>query len=307
MKSNASMAAGGFTVEGTALVDANGNEFVMRGVNHAHAWYAAQDETALKAIAQTGANCVRIVCASGQQYTKDSATALETVIQQCMDLDMIAILEVHDGTGSNSLDVLSGIVDYWVEMKDVLIGKEAYVILNIANEWVGDWDCDTWCQGYTDAIPRLRSAGIRNTIMVDAAGWGQYGKSIADRGLEVFESDSEGNTMFSIHMYGTAGKNAHTIEENLWGATAQGLCVCVGEFGHTHTDGDVDEAYILEYCQENGIGYIGWSWKGNSGGVEYLDIAQEWDGSVLSPDWGEILINGSNGIKETAVKCSVFE
>ena len=64
---------------------------------------------------------------------------------------------------------------------------------------------------------------------------------------------------------------------------------------------------IMEYCEKNGIGYMGWSWKGNSGGVEYLDIANEWDGSVLSPDWGEVLVNGENGIKKTAKKCSVFE
>lgn len=84
------------------------------------------------------------------------------------------------------------------------------------------------------------------------------------------------------------------------------MCVCVGEFGYKHSDGDVDEAYIMQYCQENGIGYLGWSWKGNGGGVEYLDITNEWDGSALSPEWGEILINGENGIKSTSKPCSVF-
>lgn len=112
--------------------------------------------------------------------------------------------------------------------------------------------------------------------------------------------------MFAVHMYGTAGKNSSVIEKNLKYATDNGLCVIVGEFGYTHTDGDVDEAFIMKYCQENGIGYIGWSWKGNSGGVEYLDIANSWDGSVLSADWGENLVNGENGIKQTSVKCSVF-
>ena len=63
----------------------------------------------------------------------------------------------------------------------------------------------------------------------------------------------------------------------------------------------------MQYCEENDIGYLGWSWKGNGGGVEYLDIAVEWDGSVLSEDWGEILINGENGITATAKICSVYE
>ncbi len=296
----------GFSISGGQLLDANGNAFVMRGINHPHSWFASQDETALKAIADTGANTVRIVCGDGQQYNRDSAETLSRLIERCKELEMIAVLEVHDITGKDELDKLAKTVDFWIDVKDALIGNEAYAILNIANEWVGTWESDIWAQGYTSAIPRLRAAGIKNTIMVDAAGWGQYGKSIAEKGMEVFQSDELANTMFSIHMYGSAGKNKASIKRNLTGVTDQGLCVVVGEFGYTHSDGDVDEAYIMEYCTENNIGYLGWSWKGNGGGVEYLDLAKEWDGSVLSEDWGEVLINGENGIRATSSKCSVF-
>ena len=51
----------GVKVSGTKLLDANGNEFIMRGINHPHSWFTAQDDTALEAIAATGANTVRIV------------------------------------------------------------------------------------------------------------------------------------------------------------------------------------------------------------------------------------------------------
>ena len=297
----------GFSVSGTDLLDANGNKFVMRGINHPHSWFASQDETALKAIAATGANTVRIVCGDGQQYNRDSADTLKALVERCKELEMIAILEVHDITGKDELSGLEKTVDYWIEVKDALIGNEAYVILNIANEWVGTWESSVWAQGYTAAIPRLREAGIKNTIMVDSAGWGQYGKSIAEKGAEVFAADPLGNTMFSIHMYGSAGKNKASITRNLTGVTEQNLCVVVGEFGYNHSDGDVDEGYIMQYCTENEIGYLGWSWKGNGGGVEYLDLALEWDGSALSADWGEVLINGENGIAATSKKCSVFD
>lgn len=40
---------GGFKVEGTKLLDANGKEFIMRGINHAHTWYLDEDTTAIKA------------------------------------------------------------------------------------------------------------------------------------------------------------------------------------------------------------------------------------------------------------------
>lgn len=297
----------GFRVEGTKLLDANGNEFIMRGVNHAHNWYPIQDLVSLTAIAEAGCNTVRIVCGSGYKYHKDSAATLSALIQKCKELKMIAVLEVHDITGSNDISALEQVVDYWIEVKDALIGNEAYAILNIANEWVGSRSSATWHEGYRAAIPRLREAGIKNTILVDAAGWGQYGTSIADYGAEVLNADPERNTMFAVHMYGTAGKNPQTIESNITGATDQELCIIVGEFGHTHSDGDVDEGYILQYCDANDIGYLGWSWKGNGGGVGYLDIAVTWDGSVLSEDWGEILIGSEYGIKATSEICSVFE
>lgn len=295
----------GFTVNGTQLIDANGNNFIMRGINHPHAWFTSQDDTALEAIAATGANTVRIVCGSGQQYTKDTVESLNKVTDKCKELKMIAVLEVHDITGKDEVSLLKTTADYWIEVKDALIGKEDHVILNIANEWVGNWDGQNWCDGYTEVIPKLRQAGIKNTIMVDAAGWGQYGQSISDFGEKVLDSDPDGNTMFSVHMYGTAGKNKSTIAGNIKRATDKGLCIIVGEFGWNHSDGDVDEEYILEYCAENDIGWLAWSWKGNGGGVEYLDLSNTWDGTSLS-DWGKTVVESENGIRKTSKKCSIF-
>ena len=300
-------ATGAFWISGTKLVDANGNEFVMRGINHAHVWYKDELETALDGIAATGANCVRIVLADGDQWERVTPAELQRVIEECAKRKLIMIAEFHDATGKDDQVPLDNAVSCWIELKDVLNAYSDKVILNIANEWLGGWDADKWKAGYTAAIPRLREAGITNTIMVDAAGWGQYGESIKTAGKAVFDSDPDRNTMFSIHMYGTAGKDAATITAGLKGATDQDLCVIVGEFGYNHSDGDVDEAFIMKYCAENSIGYIGWSWKGNSGGVEYLDIARDWRGEALSEDWGAVLVNGENGIKATSKICSIFE
>ncbi len=297
----------GFYVQEGKLYDANGNEFIMRGVNHAHTWFKDKLNTAIPAIAETGSNTVRIVLSNGYQWNKDSVADVKKVVDLCKQHKMVVVLEVHDGTGKNESSVLDGIVDYWIELKDVFIGNEAYVILNIANEWIGDWSSDLWAREYKKAIVKLRDAGIKNTIMVDAAGWGQYGQSVADKGAEVFNADPLRNTMFSIHMYGSAGGSKSKIKRNIDGALNKGLCLIIGEFGYNHSDGDVKEDFIMEYCVETGTGYLGWSWKGNGGGVEYLDIAKEWDGSVLSSDWGEILINGANGIKETSEICSIYK
>ena len=298
---------GGFTVSGTKLLDAGGNEFVMRGVNHAHAWYAKFDELALEAIAKTGSNTVRIVCSDGGQWTKDSEDSLKKIIELCKKNKMICVLEVHDATGKDDTAALSAAADYWVSMREVLAGNEAYVIVNIANEWMGTWDTKSWAEAYKTEVAKLREAGIKNSIMVDAPGWGQFGQAIVDKGKDVLEADPDKNIIFSVHMYGTAGGSQGKIKNVLKGATDKGLYIIVGEFGYKHSDGDVDEEYIMEYCTQNNLGYLGWSWKGNSGGVEYLDLALEWDGSRLSSDWGEVLVNSKNGIKETSKKCMVFD
>ncbi|WP_310601594.1 RICIN domain-containing protein [Anaerosporobacter sp.] len=294
----------GFYIKGTTLYDANGNPFVMRGINHAYAWYQGKENIAIPAIAKTGANCVRIVLGDGQQWDKTSLSQLQSLIQLCEQNKLVAIVEVHDATGSDSISDIERAGQYWIEMKNALIGHEKTVILNIANEWAGAWDGKNWCNGYTSVIPKLRNAGIKNTIMVDCAGWGQYPQSIFDYGKTVAQSDNLKNTMFSIHMYEYAGAPG-VVKSNIDAALNIGYPLCIGEFGIRHTNGDVDEATIMSYCQEKGAGYMAWSWKGNGDDWAYLDMVNDWEGTSLT-EQGRIIINGQYGIKATSKRCSVF-
>lgn len=295
----------GFQVSGTKLLDAYGNEFVMRGVNHAHTWYKNDLATTIPALAKAGCNSVRIVLSNGEQWTKDSASEVSNIISLCEKNKLITILEVHDATGYDDEASLLAAANYFAEIKSALVGKENTVIINIANEWGGKWDSAAWESGYKKAIPIIRDAGLTHTILVDSTGWGQYGTCVAERGKEVFNADTLKNTMFAVHMYGYAGKDEATIKSMIDGANSQGLAICVGEFGWNHSDGDVDEAAIMRYCNEKNVGWLAWSWKGNGGGVEYLDMAYDWSGNSLS-EWGDTVVNGSNGLKQTSEICSVF-
>lgn len=295
----------GFYVSGTSICDANGNEFIMRGINVAHAWYTSYTEESLKAIADTGANTARIVVSDGKQYTRTTKEELNHIVTWCKENELVCILEVHDATGSDNVSDLEAAVDYWLEMKSVLSGNEDTVILNIANEWYGTWNGAAWASGYQSAISEIRDADISNLIMVDCAGWGQYPDSIRDYGKSVFDADKDHNTVFSIHMYEYAGGNASTVKTNIDNALGTGVPVVIGEFGAEHTNGDVDEATIMNYCQEKKVGYLGWSWKGNNSDLAFLDIANDWSGTSYT-SWGNTLINGTNGIRATSQKCSVF-
>ena len=83
-------------------------------------------------------------------------------------------------------------------------------------------------------------------LMVDCAGWGQYPDSIKYNGKEVFNADSQRNTVFSIHMYEYAGGDSTTVKTNIDNALSIGVPVVIGEFGAQHTNGDVDEQTILQ-------------------------------------------------------------
>jgi len=301
---SAHAAGTGFYVNGTTLYEASGKPFVMRGVNHAHTWYKNDLAAAIPAIAATGANTVRIVLSNGGQWTKDDQASVQNILSLCEQYKLIAVLEVHDATGSDSTSTLQAAVDYWIGIKNALIGKEDRVIINIANEWYGTWDGPAWANAYKTMIPKLRAAGLNHTLIVDAAGWGQYPASIHNYGTDVLASDPQKNVVFSIHMYEYAGGDAATIKSNIDGVLNKGLACLIGEFGPKHTGGDVDEATIMSYTQQKGVGWLAWSWYGNNSDLNYLDLASGPAGSLTS--WGNTVVNGTNGIKTTSVPAAVF-
>ncbi|MEV4119646.1 cellulase family glycosylhydrolase [Micromonospora sp. NPDC049645] len=300
-------AAAGFSVAGGKLYDANGTEFIMRGVNHAHTWYP-QQTSSFADVKALGANTVRVVLSSGDRWTRNTNADVANVISLCKANRLICVLEVHDTTGygeQSGAITLARAVDYWLSLADVLAGQERYVIVNIGNEPYGNQNYASWATDNANAIKRLRAGGLTHTIMVDAPNWGQdWSFTMRDNAASVFAADPARNTVFSIHMYGVFDTAAE-ISDYLGRFRAAGLPIVVGEFGFNHSDGNPDEDTILAYSQANGIGWLGWSWSGNGGGVEYLDLATNFNPASLT-DWGQRLFNGVNGIRQTAREASVF-
>ncbi|GLC89577.1 glycoside hydrolase family 5 protein [Lysinibacillus piscis] len=305
MTSPSASATNGFHVSGNTLYDVAGKPFVIRGINHGHSWFKSDSAEAIPAIAETGANTIRIVLSDGSQYTKDSIETVRNLLSLAEKNKLIAILEVHDATGKDDIHSLNSAADYWISIKDALIGKEDRVLINVANEWYGTWNGADWASGYKQVIPKLRNAGLNHTLIVDSAGWGQYPASIHNYGKEVFNADTLKNTMFSIHMYEYAGGDAATVKANIDGVLNQDLALIIGEFGQKHTNGDVDEATIMSYSQQKNVGWLAWSWKGNGPEWAYLDLSNDWSGNSLT-EWGNTVVHGANGLKATSIINPVF-
>lgn len=300
---------GCFYTDGSVIRDANGNPFIIRGVNNPHIWWDTQSYDALGAIAATGANTIRIVW-----ETKGDPKRLQEIIQKCIDLKMIAMPELHDATGSNDREKLKNMARYWArdDVKAVINNHQKYVLVNIANEWSSSYISDgAWREVYKEAIAIMREAGIETMIVVDSAAYAQRASAVKDYGQHLLNCDPLHNLLFSIHMY-VEWNDKNKISTELKNIKDLNLPLVIGEFGYNYQNGSnnlscrVDAQTVMDECQEQRFGYIPWSWTGNNAENAWLDITSFSDWSTLT-SWGELVINGDNGIKKTASICSVFQ
>jgi mannan endo-1,4-beta-mannosidase len=308
--------ATGFYVEAGLLYDANCNEFTMRGINYPYAWYSTRDTQAdFAAMAAAGANSVRIVMATGDRWDRTAGATVTSLINWAKAAQMIAVLEVHDVTGyaeqADSVP-LSAAQSYWTaaDITGALIGQEAFVLINVANEPNGnDTSPDDWAPSHIAAVQAMRSAGLHHTLVVDAPNWGQdWENTMRDGGgASIWQADAEKNMIFSVHMYDVYGSaNTVTSYFNTF-LDAYEAPLIVGEFAADHgSSGDVDEATIMSFAEMLGIGYLGWSWSGNGSGLETLDMTTNFTAASLTA-WGTTITSGANGLMETSDVCTVFQ
>ncbi|GAA2734390.1 cellulase family glycosylhydrolase [Streptomyces nogalater] len=304
--SRSAAAAPGLHIGNGRLLEGNGNDFVMRGVNHAHTWYPGETRSPAD-IKALGANTVRVVLSDGYRWSRNSAQDVAAVIRDCKVNRLICVLEVHDTTGYGedpAAGTLDHAADYWISLKDVLAGQEDYVIVNIGNEPWGNTNPAGWTEPTIAAVKKLRAAGLQHTIMVDAPNWGQDWQGVMRANARtVYDADTTGNLLFSIHMY-SVFDTAQEINDYLDAFVAAKLPLVIGEFGGPADQyGDPDEDTMMATAERLGLGYLAWSWSGNTDPV--LDLAIGFDPDRLS-SWGQRVFHGAHGIAATSREATVF-
>ncbi|MFI5931317.1 cellulase family glycosylhydrolase [Actinoplanes sp. NPDC051494] len=301
---NPAYAAAGLHVSGTTIVEANGQPFIMRGINHEHTWFTNQTSSFAN-IKATGANTVRVVL-SGGRWTANSAADVANVIALCKQNKLICVLEDHDTTGygeDSAAYTLDQAVNYWIGLKSVLVGQEDYVVINIGNEPIGNTNPAQWTTATAAAIQKMRTNGFQHLLMVDAPNWGQdWTNTMRDTGQTVLDADTQHNTVLSIHMYAVYN-TAASIISYLDAFKAKGWPLVIGEFGWQFASGEVDDQTLMAEADARGLGYLGWSWAGNTDPI--LDMTVNFDPAQLTT-WGQRIVNGAHGIKATARQATIF-
>jgi hypothetical protein len=300
-----STAADGFYVSGSKLKDANGNDFIIRGINNPHIWFDTDSYNALPAIAGYKVNCVRIVW-----QTNGSVSRLDQIVQKCIDLKMIPMVELHDATGKDSYSDLERMCNYWLksDVKALISKYKKYIMVNIANEYgnkMSEWQ---WKEDYKKAITKLRNGGIDVLLVIDAPGYGQNPNGPLWYGQTLLDHDPLHNLLFGVHMYGS-WNDSQKIYNKFGEFKSKNLPFFIGEYGFNYNNGDnnlgckVDHKLVMSQCEDYGVGYMAWSWNKNSESNAWLDMTTDWN--TLNW-WGNEVINGTDGIKNTANTCSVF-
>src|SRR4030042_6527863 len=184
-------------VWGRHLHTAWNEKIILRGINHLFIWMDKDGDPSLGEIAQTGANCARLVW-----LTTGTADELDTIIINCISQKMIPMIELHDATGRWA--ELDGCVDYWVrpDIVSVLQRHQKYLLVNIGNE-IGDNRVmvEQFTAEYTKAITRIRRAGINVPLIIDAPDWGKNYRILKLAAYPLVFADPLRNLMFSIHMW----------------------------------------------------------------------------------------------------------
>lgn len=324
----------GFHTDGVRLLDANGKEFLMRGYNYSYAWQKNWWGAAFSTAKKYNCNALRIQLSDGQKNLGGycDANQVSSLIKSCKDNHFIGVFNVQDTGGGNDANVLLHAADYWVGIKNAVIGQEKYCIVNIGNEWMGspgrdcngewgDYQENLWSDTYIEAVRRIRSAGIKNTLMIDCNGYGQYadiiwkeGQRILDEDKKYFE-DGKPNIIFSIHFYekacywdyekGVGSRVAHSIDK----ALSIGAPVCIGEYAYSRKSEEwkMDWETIQDYSKTMNIGYLGWSFTGNGDAESQgLDMFNS-DGSQMYKNGECIILHPNDGILATSVICSVYD
>ena len=289
----AAPAGGSFTTNGAVIRDANGERFVMRGVNMSHAWAHQRSVRDLPAIAATGANTIRIPLGAGCKFRETPIAEVRWLITQAKAHRMVPMVEVHDATGLGEdekacpMDV---VVAYWAKIKPALDGEERFAIVNIANEPRGNNDTAKWVAEQAGAVAALRKMGYRHLLVVDGPNWGQDREHLMlTHAREVLAADPLHKLAFSVHMYGDWDSEAKVDQYfDAW-ADAK-LPVLVGEFGDMFRGTKVPAAYIMRESAERANGYLAWSWTPNGGPDANLDLVVDSDPKRVTP-WGKLVFD----------------
>lgn len=249
---------GNLSVEGTFLVDQNGEQTMLRGVSYGwHNWWPRfYNKESVKWLANDfNCNVVRAAMGVGPQGSyidkkEWSKEKIEAVIQGAIENNIYVIIDWH----SHELHLEEAKV-FFAEMAEKY-GEYPHVIYEIFNEPVNDsWEV---VKKYSEEVIKvIREKDPDNIILVGNPHWDQDIHLVADNPIKGFK-----NIMYTVHFY--AATHGQELRDRCNYALKKGIPIFVSESAGMKADGNsaIDyEAWEtwINWMEENKISWICWS------------------------------------------------
>ena len=262
---------GRLKVDGTRLVDRDGEEYRLRGVStHGLAWFPDYvNRKSFETIRNVwGANCIRLAmytaeyggyCSGGDK--NNLKKLIDNGVQYATELGMYVIIDWHILSDSNPLTNKAEALKFFEEMSARYSDHEN-ILYEICNEPNGGTDWSDIRKYAEEVIPVIRANSPDSIIIVGTPTWSQeVDKPAADpiRGYD--------NIMYTIHFY--AGTHKDDLRKRMRSAVKSGIAIFCTEFGTCDASGNgsnnFDEAdKWIDAMEEAGVSYCIWNLSNKS-------------------------------------------
>ncbi len=313
-----------WSIQGGKLLDPKGNPFIFRGVTINHTLAPEKTLQALKDVAAAGANAAQIEFSIrfNGGFPRPVVAQLRDIIATCKDNKLVCVLEPNDVAGYPNGPTHGGeLITLWTwhDMYPELVGNHGHIIIGFGNQHFAlsqtPGDYQLRMDNYLTSLVAELPPGY--LVMIDGNDWAQdTSKSMLDfaRTLKDPTHKLANRIIYSVDMF-YAYLDPIKIRDYIASFSELGAPLVVGGFGpvsYIHpfrgnpvqTDAlELPAASVMQYAEQYGAGYFGWSWSGNENRA--LDVVSNWDANLLTP-WGNLLFNSPNGIKATAKLATHF-
>lgn len=253
-------------VEGTALVDGNGNPVQLRGIStHGLAWFPDYvNEACFKQLHEEwGVDVIRLAMYTaeyGGYCTDGDRDALKKLVKDGVEYatnqNMYVIIDWHILSDGNPNTYKEDAKEFFAEVAEMYAdySNVLYEICNEPNGGTGWADIKAYAE---EVIAVIRTYDEDGIILVGTPNWSQYVNEAAEEPITGYD-----NIMYTLHFYAATHKDS--LRDAMKAAIDSGLPVFVSEFGICDASGNgaIDEAQADEWVRvmdEYGVSYVAWN------------------------------------------------
>lgn len=253
---------GNLSVNGTDIVDKNGNKFQLKGVStHGLQWFPqyVNQEAFTYMRDNWEINAIRLAMYSDPNvgYTQDLHKIVDNGVKYATNSGLYVIIDWHILSDGNPNTNKESAIKFFKEMAEKYKDNNN-VIYEICNEPNGDVQWERDIKPYAqDVIKEIRKIDSDAIIVVGTPTWSQDVDVVAQNPIKGYN-----NIMYALHFYAATHKDY--LRQKLTIALKSGLPIFVTEFGITDASGngavDVAEANTwIDFLNKNNISWMCWN------------------------------------------------